>query len=151
MSSRHWQTESAHDPIAGHGTTRAEYFDVGYSRRLLVETASGRRAVGRNHRSGPWRRLAGHSVAAIARTLNDDGVPCPSIMELTRNQHRARDGWTRRTVAAILANPEGPTYETDGGATSAVGITARQKPQPRPPAKVTRTVLAPEPTMVHWQ
>jgi site-specific DNA recombinase len=51
------------------------------------------------------QRLAGHSVAAIARALNDDGVPCPSIMDPTRNRHRARDGWSVRTVAAILANP----------------------------------------------
>jgi DNA invertase Pin-like site-specific DNA recombinase len=51
------------------------------------------------------QRLAGHSVAAIARTLNDQGVPYPSIMDPARNRHRASDGWSLRTVAAILANP----------------------------------------------
>ena len=34
------------------------------------------------------QRLAGHSVAAIARTLNDQGVPCPSIMDPARNRQR---------------------------------------------------------------
>ncbi|MDT5027908.1 MAG: site-specific recombinase [Micromonosporaceae bacterium] len=51
------------------------------------------------------QRLAGQSVAAIARALNDQGVPCPSIMDPVRNRHRAGDGWSLRTVAAILANP----------------------------------------------
>jgi site-specific DNA recombinase len=51
------------------------------------------------------QRLAGKSVAAIARTLNDQGVPCPSIMDRVRNRNRAGDGWSLRTVAAILANP----------------------------------------------
>jgi hypothetical protein len=51
------------------------------------------------------QRLAGHSVASIARLLNENGVPCPSIMDPARNRHRAGDGWSLRTVAAILANP----------------------------------------------
>jgi site-specific DNA recombinase len=33
-SSRQWQHESAQDLITGHGTIVAEFFDVGYSRRL---------------------------------------------------------------------------------------------------------------------
>lgn len=49
------------------------------------------------------QRLAGHSVSAIARALNEQGVP--SIMDPGRNQHRTRDEWSLRTVAAILANP----------------------------------------------
>jgi len=51
------------------------------------------------------QRLAGHSVASIARELNDLGLPCPSRVDPGRNRHRSGDGWTLRTVAAILANP----------------------------------------------
>jgi site-specific DNA recombinase len=51
------------------------------------------------------QRLAGHSVAGIARTLNEHAVPCPSGMDPDRNRHRSGAGWTLRTVAAILANP----------------------------------------------
>jgi DNA invertase Pin-like site-specific DNA recombinase len=51
------------------------------------------------------QRLAGHSVARIARALNDAGVPCPSAADPARNPHRAGTGWTVRTVASILANP----------------------------------------------
>jgi len=78
-----------------------------------AHAASGRRA----HRLEPdpvtapvvsWmfgQRLAGHSAARITRALNDAGVPCPSAADPGRNPHRARAGWTLRTVAAILANP----------------------------------------------
>jgi hypothetical protein len=51
------------------------------------------------------QRLAGHSVAGIARDLNERGVPCPSNVDRERNRHRSGAGWTTRTVAAILANP----------------------------------------------
>jgi DNA invertase Pin-like site-specific DNA recombinase len=51
------------------------------------------------------QRLAGHSVAGIARALNDSGITCPSGVDPGRNRHRKADGWTLRTVAAILANP----------------------------------------------
>jgi site-specific DNA recombinase len=51
------------------------------------------------------QRLAGHSVASIARHLNERGVPCPSSADPDRNRHRTRDAWTLRTVAVILANP----------------------------------------------
>jgi hypothetical protein len=51
------------------------------------------------------QRLTGHSVAGIARALNDNGVPCPSGADPARNRHRSAAGWTLRTVAAILANP----------------------------------------------
>lgn len=50
-------------------------------------------------------RLAGRSVAGIARALNERAVPCPSAMDPERNRHRSRAGWTLRTVAVILANP----------------------------------------------
>jgi DNA invertase Pin-like site-specific DNA recombinase len=51
------------------------------------------------------QRLAGCSTAAIARALNERGVPCPSSHDPARNRHRQRDAWTLRTVAEILANP----------------------------------------------
>jgi site-specific DNA recombinase len=51
------------------------------------------------------QRLAGHSVAGIARDLNDRGVPCPSKADPARNLHRSGDAWMITTVAAILANP----------------------------------------------
>jgi DNA invertase Pin-like site-specific DNA recombinase len=51
------------------------------------------------------RRLAGHSVARIARALNDAGVPCPSAADPGRNPHRTGAGWTLGTVATIVRNP----------------------------------------------
>jgi DNA invertase Pin-like site-specific DNA recombinase len=51
------------------------------------------------------RRLAGHSVARIARALNDAGVPCPSAADPGRNPHRTGAGWTLGTVATVLSNP----------------------------------------------
>ena len=51
------------------------------------------------------RRLAGHSVARIARALNEAGVPRPSAADPGRNPHRAGAGWTLGTVATILSNP----------------------------------------------
>jgi site-specific DNA recombinase len=51
------------------------------------------------------QRLAGRSVAGIARKLNERGVPCPSHADPERNSHRSGEAWTLRTVAAILANP----------------------------------------------
>ena len=51
------------------------------------------------------RRLAGHSVARIARALNEAGVPCPSAADPGRNPHRTAAGWTLGTVSTILQNP----------------------------------------------
>ncbi|MFY1692975.1 recombinase family protein [Plantactinospora sp. WMMB782] len=51
------------------------------------------------------QRLAGRSVAGIARDLNDRHAPCPSSVDPGRNPHRSGAGWTLRTVASILANP----------------------------------------------
>lgn len=51
------------------------------------------------------QRLAGRSIAGIARALNEMGVPCPSAADPVRNPHRRGDGWRLPTVAAILANP----------------------------------------------
>jgi len=51
------------------------------------------------------QRLAGHSVARIARALNESGVPCPSAADPDRNPHRTGTGWTLGTVTTILQNP----------------------------------------------
>jgi site-specific DNA recombinase len=68
--------------------------------------AAGARAGQRPHVRWIFaQRLAGHSVASIARALNERGVPCPSGVDPERNRHRSGAGWTLRTVAAILANP----------------------------------------------
>ena len=50
-------------------------------------------------------RLAGRSVAGIARELNEQGVPCPSAADPERNRHRSGQAWNLRSVAVILANP----------------------------------------------
>ena len=50
-------------------------------------------------------RLAGRSVAGIARELNERGVPCPSTADPGRNRHRRGWAWNLRSVAVILANP----------------------------------------------
>jgi site-specific DNA recombinase len=51
------------------------------------------------------QRLAGHSVARIARALNEAGVPSPSAADPGRNPHRAGTCWTLGTVTTILSNP----------------------------------------------
>ncbi|MEU7829486.1 recombinase family protein [Nonomuraea sp. NPDC049129] len=51
------------------------------------------------------QRLAGMSVARIARMLNERDIPCPSGVDRERNPHRSGEAWTLRTVAAVLGNP----------------------------------------------
>jgi hypothetical protein len=51
------------------------------------------------------QRLAGHSVARIARALNEAGVPCPSAADPGRNTHRTGTSWTLGTITTILENP----------------------------------------------
>jgi len=51
------------------------------------------------------QRLAGHSVARIARALNEAQVPCPSAADPARNAHRTGASWTLGTVTTILQNP----------------------------------------------
>ena len=51
------------------------------------------------------QRLASHSVARIARALNETGIPCPSAADPARNPHRTGIGWTLGTVTTILQNP----------------------------------------------
>jgi DNA invertase Pin-like site-specific DNA recombinase len=50
-------------------------------------------------------RAAGRAVAAIARALNEAGIPCPSRSDADRNRHRSGRAWMTPTVASILANP----------------------------------------------
>jgi site-specific DNA recombinase len=50
-------------------------------------------------------RLAGRSLASIARDLNDQGVPCPSAADRSRNRHRHGGAWSLQAVRAIVANP----------------------------------------------
>lgn len=50
-------------------------------------------------------RLAGRSMAGIARRLNEQGVASPSGADRERNRHRSGQVWTVQTVAAILNNP----------------------------------------------
>ena len=51
------------------------------------------------------RRLAGRSLAGIARELNERGVLCPSLGDPERNRNRLGGMWSVPTVGAILANP----------------------------------------------
>ena len=51
------------------------------------------------------QRLAGHSVARIARALNEAGILCPSGADPGRNPHRSRKSWTLGAVTTILSNP----------------------------------------------
>ena len=51
------------------------------------------------------QRLAGHSVARIARALNEAAIPCPSAADPRRNPHRHGTGWTLGTVTTILPEP----------------------------------------------
>jgi hypothetical protein len=51
------------------------------------------------------QRLAGHSVARIARALNEAGIPCPSAADPRRNPHRTGTAWTLGAVTTILSNP----------------------------------------------
>jgi DNA invertase Pin-like site-specific DNA recombinase len=75
------------------------------------------------------QRLARRSVAGIARTLNDMGVPCPSAADPDRNPHRPGDAWRQRTVAAILANPRYTAVRSGTG--NAVTV---RRPSPPCPA-----------------
>jgi site-specific DNA recombinase len=56
-------------------------------------------------------RLAGRSVAGIARALNEQKVAGPSSVDPGRNRHRTRRDWSLRTVTEILANPRYTGYQ----------------------------------------
>ncbi|WP_212831977.1 recombinase family protein [Catellatospora sp. TT07R-123] len=50
------------------------------------------------------QRIAGRSVANIAKLLNERGVPCPSRVDPDRNPHRSGEVWVQTTVRSILEN-----------------------------------------------
>ena len=58
-------------------------------------------------------RLGGHSVARIARALNEAGIPWPSAVDPGRNPHRTGTAWTPGTVTTILSNPRYTGHQTD--------------------------------------
>ncbi|WTW98265.1 recombinase family protein [Streptomycetaceae bacterium NBC_01309] len=51
------------------------------------------------------QRLAGRSVARIARALNDMKIPCPAAADRERNPHRTAIAWTLTSVQGVLSNP----------------------------------------------
>jgi DNA invertase Pin-like site-specific DNA recombinase len=82
------------------------------------------------------QRLAGHSVARIARALNEAGVPCPSAADPVRNPHRTaprpggrsarspRSCRTRGTRGGRYGTGSAPTPSWPTRATSRWGIKA---------------------------
>jgi hypothetical protein len=70
--------------------------------RSRREVARARHRTTAAMRAQRWifaQRLTGHSLAGIARDLNDRGVPCPSQADRPRNRHRHGGAWTRHTSA----------------------------------------------------
>jgi site-specific DNA recombinase len=59
-------------------------------------------------------RLAGRSYSAIARLLNEGGIPSPSAVDRARNSHRDTNGWAASAVRAILTNPRYTGHEVWG-------------------------------------
>ncbi|MGZ4434967.1 MAG: recombinase family protein [Trebonia sp.] len=101
------QTREQGRYLGGRPPYRYRLADAG-SHPNKAHAAWGRRA----HRLDPdpatapvvrWifaQRLAGHSVARIARALNEAGVPCPSAADPARNPHRTappQDGRSARS------------------------------------------------------
>ncbi|QYN18841.1 recombinase family protein [Amycolatopsis sp. DSM 110486] len=58
--------------------------------------------------------LEGVGDRAIAKALNQDGVPCPSERRRDQNRHRLADGWQGSTVRSILENPRYTGYAIFG-------------------------------------
>ena len=83
------------------------------------------------------QRLAGHSVARIARALNEAGVPCPSAADPGRNRHRNGAGWTLGAVTTILENPRYTGWQvwnrqrTDSELVDPANVTLGHKSVPR--------------------
>ena len=84
------------------------------------------------------RRLAGHSVARIARALNDAGIPCPSAADPGRNPHRTGAAWTLGTVTTILSEPAvyGPSGVEPAADRPRPGRSGRYRPGPQAGAAV---------------
>ncbi|GLZ02293.1 recombinase family protein [Actinoplanes sp. NBRC 103695] len=49
--------------------------------------------------------LKGSGLYAIAESLTQDGIPCPSAQDRARNSHRTRVAWSKSAVRVILRNP----------------------------------------------
>jgi hypothetical protein len=58
--------------------------------------------------------LEGAGDRAIAKGLNQDGVPCPSERRPEQNRHRLADGWQGSTVRSTLENPRYTGYAIFG-------------------------------------
>jgi hypothetical protein len=58
--------------------------------------------------------LEGNGDRAIAKGLNQDGVPCPSARWPDQNTHRLADGWQGSTVRSIVENPRYTGYAIFG-------------------------------------
>ncbi len=58
--------------------------------------------------------MEGVGDRAIAKGLNEDGVPCPSERRPDQNRHRLADGWQGSTVRSILENPRYTGYAIFG-------------------------------------
>jgi hypothetical protein len=58
--------------------------------------------------------LEGNGDRAIAKGLNQDGVPCLSAQRPDQNRHRLKDGWQGSTVRSILENPRYTGYAVFG-------------------------------------
>ena len=54
--------------------------------------------------------LEGNGDRAIAKGLNQDGVPCPSARRPDQNMHLLADGWQGSTVRSIVENPRYTGY-----------------------------------------
>jgi site-specific DNA recombinase len=74
------------------------------------------------------QRLAGHSMARIARALNEATVPCPSAADPERNPHRSGSAWTLHTVRAILGNPRIPGGRCGTGSAPTATWSTRRTP-----------------------
>ncbi len=58
--------------------------------------------------------LAGAGYKQIATVLTNEGVPCPSAHDRTRNSHRSGHAWAMSAVRSILANPRYLGYHVSG-------------------------------------
>ena len=58
--------------------------------------------------------LAGAGYKHIATVLTNEGVPCPSAHDPTRNSHRPGHAWAMSAVRAILTNPRYLGYHVSG-------------------------------------
>jgi DNA invertase Pin-like site-specific DNA recombinase len=77
------------------------------------------------------QRLAGHSVARIARALNEAGVPCPSASDPGRNPHRTGAGrrWARSPRSCgIRGSSPSPTTRRPAPCTQAPATPPRPSP-----------------------